>query len=306
MEADGRVVDPGNHHISHSEGQGIVLLLAVHYDDPETFALAWNWTRTHLQTRPDRLLSWSWTPGAGVTDANNATDGDLLVAWALARAARRWQNADYLEQSRNLARDIRTLLLRQDGRGPVLLPGMEGFASADGSIVNLSYWVFPAFSALNDVDPAPEWNELRNTGLALLREAHFGRWGLPPDWLSVGGTLAPAADFPQRFGYDAVRIPLYLMWARLDTPELLSPFRDYWGYFSGARFLPAWTDLTNDSIDSYNAGAGIRAISRLALMQGNRARIALPPLDADADYYTTALWLMCRIIQADVRHAPDR
>lgn len=276
-------------------------MLAVHYDDPETFASVWKWTRSHLQTRPDRLITWSWSPATGVRDPNNATDGDLLVAWALGRAGKRWKNATYLKEARIISRDIRKGLLRKDSRGLVLLPGMEGFEKSGGPVVNLSYWVFPALRELEELDPAPEWQALRTTGIALLQEGRFGRWGLPADWIAVSETLAPAPDFPTRFGYDAVRIPLYLMWAGLDTPQLLEPFGDYWGYFSGARFIPAWTNLDDDSIDSYDASPGIRAIAQLALAAPALSEASLPPLNTDSGYYSSALLLMCKVMLAE-RH----
>ena len=302
IQADGHVIDTGHGGISHSEGQGIAMLLAVHYDDPKTFASVWNWTRTRLQIRTDRLLAWSWSPDVAVKDTNNATDGDLLVAWALSRAGRRWNDTAYLDDARQLARDIRAKLVRVDARGLVLLPGMEGFDQPGARVVNLSYWIFPALMELADLDPAPEWPALTASGVALLQEGHFGRWGLPADWTFVGDSLAPAPEFPARFSYDAVRIPLYLIWAQADTPALLKPYREYWRYFSGARFLPAWADLKDDSVDSYDAEPGIRAIARLTLATGDRRHVPMPPLDVTSGYYSSALLLLCKAAQRELKH----
>lgn len=300
IQPDGRLVDPGRQGWSHSEGQGFAMILAVHHDDAVTFANAWNWARTHLQVREDRLLAWSWAPGAGVSDTNNASDGDLIVAWALARAGKRWHEPAYTHAAREIAQAIRTRLLRRDGRGVVLLPGQDGFEKESGTTVNLSYWVFPAFAALAEVDPAPDWDALRDTGLKLLQESRHGRWGLPSDWTLLGETLVPSPDFPPRFGYDAIRIPLYLQWAGLATPQLLDPYRSYWSYFSGARFLPAWTDLTDDSVDSYDAAGGLRAIAAMTLAKDGR-HAALPALDTKAGYYPSVLLLLCKAMQAETR-----
>ena len=292
-------MDPEQNNMTHSEGQGIGLLLAEHYDDPATFAKLWGWTQTHLQVRQDRLLAWSWSPESGVKDHNNATDGDILVAWALARAGKRWGNRAYLEQARILAREIRLKLLHKDRRGLVLLPGVEGFEKPGYLVLNLSYWVFPAFSALQDVDPAAEWEELRDTGVQLLRESHFGRWGLPPDWIALGDSPIPAPGFSNRFGYDAVRIPLYLMWAGLDTAPMLEAFRGFWRYFNGASFIPAWTDLSDDSIDSYDAPPGIRAIAQLTLAAPGTSGIPLPALAENSTYYSAAMLLLCKFMLTD-------
>ena len=285
--------------MTHSEGQGIALLLAEHYDDPATFASLWRWTQTHLQTRSDRLLAWSWSPDVGVGDHNNATDGDLLVAWALARAGNRWSKKAYLKEAQAIARDIRLKLLRNDRRGLVLLPGMVGFEKPGYLVLNLSYWVFPAFSALEHLDPAPEWQELRKTGIELLTESRFGRWGLPSDWIALGDTPVLAPGLSSRFGYDAVRIPLYLKWAGLDTPPMLESYRSFWSYFAGARFIPAWTSLTDDSIDSYDAPPGLRAIALLTIAAPGRPRVQLPPLETNNSYYSAAMLLLCKVMLAD-------
>jgi len=81
--------------------------------------------------------------------------------------------------------------------------------------INLSYWVFPALYAFQDFQPKePLWGELITSGLRLIEYARFGAWQMPPDWLMVRkNDLKLAKGFPRRFGLDAVRIPLYLIWA---------------------------------------------------------------------------------------------
>jgi endoglucanase len=301
VTAAGRVVDSGQGGISHSEGQGIAMLAAAAQGDRERFDRLWRWTAQELQVREDRLLAWRWEAERGVTDRNNASDGDLLVAWALARAYQRWGDAAQRDAAAELARAIRTRLLRQTAFGPVLLPGREGFEPAEGPVVNLSYWVFPALRALAAVDPAPEWAALEASGLAILGAARFGRWQLPADWLQLrGDKLVPAPGFPARFGYDAWRIPLYLHWAGLATPQRLAPFHEYWAHFDGARFLAAWTLLSDDSVDSHGASPGMRAV--VALVRGQ----PMSPYGADGDYYSAALALAARLAARDAAAEPVR
>ena len=45
VHADGRVIDDGAGGVSHSEGQGIGMLLAVHFGDRATFDRLWKWTQ---------------------------------------------------------------------------------------------------------------------------------------------------------------------------------------------------------------------------------------------------------------------
>lgn len=300
MQLDGRIVDSGHsNNISHSEGQGMAMLLSMHYNDRAAFDTIWQWTQQNLQVREDKLLAWRWSPEEGISDKNNASDGDLFVAWALLRAHHKWQETAYQDAALSIVQDVRQKLLRKTPRGIVLLAGMDGFEKDAGTVVNLSYWVFPALHEINQVDQAPEWMELRQTGINLLLEAHFGRWGLPADWILLGEKLTPAPDFLSRFSYDAVRIPLYVIWAKLETPALLSPFQSFWEHFKGAKFIPAWTNLNDDSIDSYDASPGIRGIGQLTLAHKTLRSLRLPPLDASQDYYSSVLLLLVKLAIAE-------
>ncbi len=295
VSAEGRVIDTGNQAISHSEGQGAGMLLATHYGDRTAFTSLWQWTKAHLQVRQDALFAWKWTPEAGVADTNNATDGDLLIAWALSRAAERWKEPQWQAESRRITGDVLDRLVRRSNGRALLLPGAYGFESTDGLTLNLSYWVFPAFRYFQRRDSRPEWAELDVSGRALLKEARFGRWSLPTDWLLLAAPPVPAAGFKPRFGYNAVRIPLYLLWAGNPEPDLLSPFQGYWRYFRPASFLPAWTDVVENSVDSYHASPGIQAIAQATLAHPALPR-RTPLAELGPDYYSATLQLFARAI----------
>lgn len=307
LQPEGRIVDTGQDCISHTEGQGMAMLLAVHYDDRVAFDAVWQWTHQNLQVRNDKLLAWRWSPegclagnGKGcVTDKNNASDGDLFVAWALLRAHRKWENPAYLAAAAEIIHAIRKQLLLKTSRGTVLLPGVDGFDKTEGTVINLSYWLFPALRDIAQADPSPEWQDLQQTGINLLLEGHFGRWGLPADWILLGDKLTPAPGFSPRFSYDAVRIPLYLLWAKSETADLLSPFRSYWEHFKGAKFISAWTDLNDNSIDSYDASYGIRGIARLTLAYPELHSVQMPVLDATQDYYSSVLLLLAKTMRVE-------
>jgi endoglucanase len=295
MESDGHVVDRTQGNISHSEGQGFAMLLAVHYGDSAAFSQIWQWTQRHLQVRDDNLLAWRWQPGNGITDKNNASDGDLLVAWSLLRAYEKWHTPAYLKASQKIAQDIRGKLLKKTGHGLILLPGIEGFDKPEGITINLSYWVFPALREIGRADPAPEWDELAKSGIAILQYAKFGRWGLPPDWLLLDGKVKPANGHPERFSYDAVRIPLYLLWGHQESDALLKPYRDYWGYFTGSRFMPAWTNFNDDSVDSYDASAGIHAVASWVTAFPDSSRLRPVNFDDQQGYYSAMLLLLSKM-----------
>lgn len=295
VEPDGRVVDTGQARISHSEGQGFAMLFAVHYADRASFDRIWQWTRKTLQVRDDALLAWKWQPQGGVTDRNNAADGDLLVAWALLRAAEKWREPEYATAATRIAQDVRKKSMRRSTHGLVLLPGQEGFDKAEGLTLNLSYWVYPALRELARADPAPEWEELARNGIAILQYSYFGRWRLPPDWLKLGERVSAAGPPPERFGFDAMRIPIYLVWSRRDTDALMKPYRDFWGHFEGSRALPAWTNLKDDSSDTHGAELGVRAIAQMVSEYPRSSAARLPALDREQSYYSSVLLLLCKL-----------
>lgn len=295
LDPVGRIVDDGTGGASHSEGQGVGMLLAVHYQDRKTFDLLWQWTQKNLMVRDDGLLAWRWLPATGIEDRNNATDGDLLVAWALVRAGARWNAPEYVFAGGSLAKAVREKLVRATGAGLVLLPGATGFEPEGVPLLNLSYWVFPAFAEFERIDRSPAWGELTRSGHRLLAEARFGRWSLPPDWLRYDGRPAVAEDRPARFGYDAIRIPLYLLWSGT-TPEEMRPFRAFWSHFRGASFLPAWTNLLDDSVDSHDTLKGVRALASVVTAYPHVHRIRLPELDVKQPYYSNALLLLTKVM----------
>ena len=294
----GRIVDTGNARVSHSEGQGWGMLLAEAYRDREAFGRIWRWTDSSLGREGTALHPWKWVPetATAVPDPNNASDGDLLIAWALERAGRRWREPELLDAARRIAVEIRAGLVTTTGGRTVLLPGSKGFVREDGVVVNLSYYVFPAFAALERLVPASEWSRVRQDGLDLIDDARFGRWGLPPDWLRLGknGVLQPAPEWPARFGYDAIRIPLYLVWGGFGKPERLAAFRAFWRQYKAAKQQPSWASLGDNTTASYPASSGFAAVAQLVeAVLTRRPSAGGPSLISESDdYYSASLVLL--------------
>jgi endoglucanase len=305
MEPDGRVIDTANGRVSHSEGQGWALLLAAGHGDRASFDRVLHWTQKTLRRRTDTLFSWRYRPGATppVDDPNNATDGDLYIAWALLRAAERWRDPALQAAGVAIGRDILRLLPREAAGQLVLLPGMQGFETATELVVNPSYFVFPAYAALARAVPDPRWNRLALDGLGILRQARFGRWGLPPDWLTVrraGGPLALPSRWPPRFSFDAVRIPLLLAWAGHGAEPAVAAARAFWSDPAQAG-PPAWADLATDAVAGFPASPGVRAIASLAAAAATLGLpVAIPSVQAAADYYAAALILLVGLAARDL------
>ncbi|KEQ02941.1 endoglucanase [Pseudorhizobium pelagicum] len=225
LDASGRIVDNANGGISHSEGQGYGLLLAFFANSPSDFEQIWSFTQTELMIRNDGLTAWKWDPGAQphVTDVNNASDGDLLIAYALAMAGAAWEREDYLASAAALARAILDNVVVESGGRVLLLPAAEGFDAGertDGPVINPSYWIFESFPIMAILAPSDRWSRLQQDGLALIAQMQFGPRQLPAEWVSLARQPKPAEGFAAEFGYNAIRIPLYLLRASLEHIEL--------------------------------------------------------------------------------------
>jgi len=298
IHPDGRVIDSANGGISHTEGQGWGMLFAVAFDDRETFDRLHSFTATNLRRPDDALHAWRFDPLAAkpVSDLNNATDGDLFIAGALARAARRWDSPEHAAAAAAIAGDVLRLLVRNVRGHNVLLPGAYGFERRDTYVVNPSYYVFPMIDELSALAPSPLWTRLRADGLSLIQAARFGRWQLPPDWLRVGrsdSALAPAPGWPARFSYDAIRVPLYLTWGGSMRDDMRRAFASFWnGVPGGGR---AWADLQTNEVSRDRADAGIEAVMRLATEARADMPMMMPSVAAAEHYYAAGLVLLSRL-----------
>lgn len=304
VRANGRVVDPENDHVTHSEGQGYGMLLALVAGDRAAFESIWRFTRTRMR-RDDGLVSWRWHPDRhpNVSDPNNATDGDLLIATALALAAMRWDVEAHARQAERLARRIREELVVRHGGFALLLPGAFGFerrtvpaslAAALGiapdrsPVFNLSYWIFFAFPVLDRIDPHPAWRALEASGLALVASAEDG----PTDWSVLEeGAVVPAPGWPRIFSYNAVRIPLYLLMSGYRIPSLSEHLLAAWGP-PDAHVPVTFRHGDRHRLDSL-AASGYRLIHGLVHCTHTGAPIDMALLREGPDtYYSTSLFLL--------------
>ncbi|XBS72016.1 glycosyl hydrolase family 8 [Acerihabitans sp. KWT182] len=285
------MIDTGNHNVSHSEGQGFGMLLAVFNNDRATFASLLKWSDAHLYRKDIGLYSWRYDPAATppVSDINTAADGDTLIAWALLLAGQKWQQPAYTAASDKLqAALIKHNVIRYAGY-TVLLPGVTGFNQTSAITLNPSYFIFPAWQAFYQQSHLKTWNDLTADGYKLLAQMRFGEPQLPTDWVTLRAdkTLAPADNKPARFSFDAVRIPLYINWAQPKSLAL-GPYVAYWRQFDRLS-TPAWVDVLTGEKANFMLPPGMLAI-RDAIM-GNRADISDNILPQE-DYYSASLHLL--------------
>ena len=295
LDPGGRIIDDANGNVSHSEGQGYGLLLAVLAENPADFALIWSFTRRELLLRDDGLAAWKWSPTETphITDINNATDGDILIAYALVLAGERWKREDYLQAAARIAKAILDNTLLDHGGRTLLLPGVSGFGTTDrpdGPVVNPSYWIFEAFPALDRVAPSQRWKELSDDGLGLLNAAQSGPRKLPADWVSLRTVPKPAQGFPAEFGYNALRIPLYLVRANLGGRDLLTRLREGMAGSDDALLL---SDVTTGAVQTSLTDPGYRFVNHILACVLDRVPIPdSVKVFSPTQYYPSTLHLL--------------
>lgn len=299
ISSDGRVTDIFQNNISHSEGQGYALLLALYNNDKETFEKILHWTQNNLMVRKDGLAAWSWGKRDngewGVIDYNNATDGDILIAWALLGAGEKWKNSGWISWAEATIDRIRVSLTIKRDNKTVLLPGYYGFTNKLDKLsqsdksnesekagkkeksesinirINISYFIFPAFNAFalhaannpdspNSAENKKFWKELFSDSIAILKHSLAGKMTLPPDWLNIdqNGNFVLDKSKGAEFSYDAVRVPLYL--AMADDKKSLEIFSLYLKFCEKIVYVPVRVDLVNDQISIQEASGGFYAV----------------------------------------------
>lgn len=298
MTSDGRIQDTGNNNVSHTEGQGYAMLMAVWYNDRSSFDGLWRWTQQHLKNPQNGLFYWKYTPDSArpIADSNNASDGDVLIAWALLKAGQKWHNKAYLDASDQIQRAIISHNVVTFGGYTVMLPGSQGFNKTSYVVLNPSYFLFPAWRDFASRSHLKVWDNLIDSGMSLLSKMRFGEADLPVDWvaLNADGTVAPATDWPPRFSYDAIRIPLYLYWYDSQSLQLV-PFQRFWMNFSRLQ-TPAWIDVMSNSRAPYAMAGGLLAVRDLTL---NETGNISDRLDNSEDYYSASLHLLAWLAMKD-------
>lgn len=306
LDPAGRIVDNANGNISHSEGQGYGLLLSYLADDRGDFDRIWSFTRTEMLVRNDGLAAWKWDPSASphVGDTNNATDGDLLMAYSLSLAGAAWHRPDLTSAASAMATAILASDVDRAGGLLLLKPGSVGFGAKDrkdGPVVNPSYWVFEAFSELAARAPDPSWSRLDQDGRKLIADSmRIGKAGLPPDWVSLKARPSIAGDLSNEFGYNALRVPLYLLRSGNADESLLRTLRQRMADEDGSLLI---VDISSGEKRQALSDPGYRIIPALidCALDGRKLADDLKSF-SPTDYYPSTLHLLA-LSYARRRHA---
>ncbi|MFN4099625.1 MAG: glycosyl hydrolase family 8 [Pararhodobacter sp.] len=302
LQPDGRVVDGLQRNSSHSEGQGYGALLATEFGDQEAFARMIDWTEQHLAIRGDALLAWRYLPDEAnpVPDMNNASDGDLFYAWALVRAATRFNERGLLVRAQQIAAALaeRCIIPSRANEGEtIFLPAAQGFVHDDRVIFNPSY-IMPL--AMRELAAATGVVEVAQTAQhaegILMRLAENGPVG---DWMQVTRSgIAPAEGFSNDAGYEAMRVPLYLVWSGLKRhPAVTQMMRVYDRTVQPGVPVPTRVDPVSGAVLEASHDPGYRALAALVSCAGapGGAGSDMPPFDPNQPYYPATLQMFAMI-----------
>ncbi|MCL1628045.1 glycosyl hydrolase family 8 [Roseibaca sp. V10] len=298
---DGRVVDTLQGQASHSEGQGYGMVLASYFDDAEAFARMFQWTERNLAVRSDPLLAWRWLPDTvnAVPDRNNASDGDLFYAWALVRAAARFDNRAYMTRAREIAEALAATCIvpmpGAEGR-TLLLPAQFGFNKETHVTINPSYYMPRAMREVAAVTGVSALAICAQHGEALLDQLAQG--GLVPDWIDASPDGVTASKtLSENTGYEALRVPLFLIWSRI--PRHLAVRRMAAVYARTVQpgvGVPTVLEPISGSVLESSGDAGYQAIAGLVTCaEGAGPGALIPPFTPDQPYYPATLHLFAMI-----------
>lgn len=310
---DGRIIDYHQGLTSHSEGQGYGMRLSVLFDDRTAFEKIWRWTRANLQVRADSLFAWQWGKRPNgewkVIDYNNATDGDIFIAYALLKAHEKWHDAGYKNEALKILQDIRTNLSMDWHGHTFLLPGYHGFNNNNQVEINPSYSILAAFRQFAKEDQRSFWEKIYQDSLFLIEQSCFGKWCLPADWLILtDGRISLSAGRDPYFGNEAIRILLHLSAEK--SPHYPKGVGKILDTYKQIGYLPRWIDLDKDSFSLQAASAGSYAVYSLVAKRSGDDALAKKLMKEAAEklnderkgYYSFSLYLLATGVENEQAH----
>jgi endoglucanase len=303
IQKDGRVIDKSNQHITHSEAIGYTLYFAYIYHDDETFERVYTWYKTHLPKNTNGLISWKWGKDKSgnwrILDKNNASDGDLWIAYDLLLMAERKHDLSLQKEARLLIEAIKSHLVIEYQNRLFLLPAKDGYLKQKHITVNLSYYIFTIFEKFKKIDPEGPWDVLLKDGKWLLDQSRFSVLQLPADWINIDENLTITPSKNKSFGYDAIRIPLNIMYSSLENKsKLMQPYIRYVDMMTAGESILGTVALETGDIHLYDFCFGHLAIYNMI----SKNKIFTQKLEQliqseRENYYAYALYLFSIIEQ---------
>jgi endo-1,4-beta-D-glucanase Y len=250
---------------TYSEGMGYGMLMAA-YLEPDDTMLNNLYTFFAANLDPRGVMNWNVSPSScSNNNANGASDGDLDVALALVKAARRWPGSP-----NNWAARATTLLnamythYRDSCNG--LKPGDVWGGCTESRAYNPSYMRTGYMKSFDCFEGGTRWEAMRTRSYSTLNY-WYTNYSLPPDWTNPDGSFNSG-----NYGYDACRTPWsigldYLWWGNLTAKAMndkitavfaaqgsAASIGDGYNYLTGAK-------ISNNHQPEFFGGVGVASMA---------------------------------------------
>jgi len=299
---DGRVIDKVNGGVTHSEGIGYAMYLAIKSGDLETFGRIRSWYKNNLTKNEYGLFSWKWGEDKDgswhVLDTNNASDGDLWIAYDNLLMYEITKEISYKNDALEIIKSIKKHLLIKHAGSLYLLPGKLGFNTKNTLEINLSYYLFFIFDKFKEYDNDAVWSRVKDDGINLLYKSRFTSLSLNADWIKIdkhNGEISTCRT--DSFGYDAIRIPFNILKSEIPNKDkLLQPYKDYVDAMKKVSSIFGVTDLKDGKISLYNYSYGYLSIYNMIDEHFNKSHSFTQKLkklkgENRDDYYSHSIYL---------------
>ncbi|GEM_PF-2332468 len=241
IQPDGRVVDWYNNGVTHSEGIGYTLFFAVSLNDKKTFFKVFHWFLNNMGFNKYGLVPWLWgkRPNGswGILDFNDATDGDIWIAYSLLLGYEKWKEPLLKEIALKLIRSIRKYDIFPCRGKTLLKPGKFGFLFPKYVRINPSYYTPWIFEKFIEYDPSTVWLSLSKESFNVFTHLVATDLKLPTDWVDISLPQCKSENFYEVFGFNAIRVPIwvyaYLKLGKIkENLELAEKLSKYYSYLA--------------------------------------------------------------------------
>lgn len=215
--------------LSESQGYGMIItVLSGESKVPsakEDFKKLYYYYKNHLDSNTN-LMSWKQdiSNGTSINYNNNATDGDLYIAYSLIKAYELWNVKEYKTQAENILNDI--LKYNYNSNYNILTVG--NWVTVDSTSYNMfrSSDVIPMFfEKFYDFTNNKTWETINNSMLSYLNQESLKyKSGLVSDFIMVdsnGARLLTDSEkinsTDNQYSWNALRVPMQLSFGKLNN-----------------------------------------------------------------------------------------
>ena len=188
------------------EAIGFGMLLTAYHGDKDEFDGLQRFYNEKRTLEAANLMAWSVTCD-DINDRNNATDGDIDVAFALIVAYNQW-GGDYLDDALEIIDILSDFFIVNCGDTIIALRPGNGWGGC--ALTDIQYYTPGFFRVFAEVSGDTVWNTLADDAYRIRDASAHPVTGLVPDWQGVNGTPSgspPQANRNGTYAYDACRVP---------------------------------------------------------------------------------------------------